>query len=319
MKYLTPFFSLLLITLFLSCHDSSKENSSFSVVNPSASSGTNVPTKLDDYWYQGKAEINSYDLQQARYRDIHPGEAVLVFVTEDFLTDKQVKNDTYTNKNSTSVLKTNFMRKFTTGIYDYSIMTSVFTPVDTEKHPKTMKVTMSSQDWCGQSFMQINQKNSKYRAELRSYFEKEGDKDFSMAGAILEDEIFNRIRMNPDKLPTGNTQMIPSTTVARLVHFKLQPMNVKITKEPYNGSDFSGAKLTSYTIEYPSLNRTLSIVYQNKTPYLIEGWTDTYPNGSGQPMTTIAKRKETLVSPYWQQNGKREVAKRTDLGLITFE
>jgi len=67
----------------------------------------NEVTKLDDYWYQGKAEISSYQLEQARYSDVHPGEAVLVFVTEDFLTDKQVKNDNYTNKNSALI---NFLK-----------------------------------------------------------------------------------------------------------------------------------------------------------------------------------------------------------------
>jgi len=40
------------------------------------------------YWYQGKAELTSYTLEQARYGEVHPGEAVLVFVTEDFSKSK---------------------------------------------------------------------------------------------------------------------------------------------------------------------------------------------------------------------------------------
>ena len=46
-----------------------------------------------DYWYDGKAEITSYALQQARYGELHTGEAVLVFVTEPFSKSKQVKLD----------------------------------------------------------------------------------------------------------------------------------------------------------------------------------------------------------------------------------
>ena len=45
------------------------------------------------YWNQGKAELARYELQQVRYGEIHQGDAVLIFVTEDFLKDKQVKYD----------------------------------------------------------------------------------------------------------------------------------------------------------------------------------------------------------------------------------
>ena len=50
-----------------------------------------VSEKWKEYWYSGKAEITSYDLEQARYGELRKGEAVLVFVTEDFLPEEQVK------------------------------------------------------------------------------------------------------------------------------------------------------------------------------------------------------------------------------------
>ena len=45
------------------------------------------------YWFGGKAELNTYRLEQAHYGATFPGEAVLVFVTEDFRVDKQVKSE----------------------------------------------------------------------------------------------------------------------------------------------------------------------------------------------------------------------------------
>ena len=42
-------------------------------------------------WYAGLAEITRYELKQAQYRDVYDGDAVLIFVTEDFLSDKHVK------------------------------------------------------------------------------------------------------------------------------------------------------------------------------------------------------------------------------------
>ncbi len=312
--------SILGLCLFVSCETPNGEDSTFAIINTtSATKSITEDTKLDDYWYQGKAEINSYKLEQVRYSDVHPGEAVLVFVTEDFLTDKQVKNDNYTNKNSTAILKNNFLRKFTTGIYDYSIMTSIFTPTETNKFPKTQKITISSQDWCGQSFMQINQQKNKYKVSLRSYFESEGDKDFTIDGAMLEDEIFNRIRINPDKLPTGKTQLIPSTTIVRLMHLDMKPMEVVISKAGYKGDEFEGNNLMTYEIDYPALKRKLNIVYQKEAPYIIEGWTDSYTALSRQKMTTKATRKKTILSPYWQQHGVKDVRLRKDLELTTFE
>ena len=56
-----------------------------------------------DYWYGGKAEISSYKLEQARYGEMREGSAVLVFVTEDFLPDEQVKADNYSNRTLKSI------------------------------------------------------------------------------------------------------------------------------------------------------------------------------------------------------------------------
>ncbi|MEM6772762.1 MAG: hypothetical protein AAF597_19445, partial [Bacteroidota bacterium] len=40
---------------------------------------------LSEYWYEGKAEINTYRLEQARYGELHPGQVSMIFVSEDFL------------------------------------------------------------------------------------------------------------------------------------------------------------------------------------------------------------------------------------------
>ena len=314
-------YSLVSLFALTSCQPiSHQEGTSLAVINTiSKSDNPTESTKLEDYWYQGKAEINSYTLEQARYSNIHPGEAVLVFVTEDFLTDKQVKNDNYTSKKSTPILKNNIIRKFTTGIYDYSMMTSVFTPTETQHFPKTQKVTLSSQDWCGQSFMQINQQKNKYKVQLRSYFENEGDKDFIIDGAMLEDEIYNRIRMNPAILPLGTVDLIPSATIIRLMHLEMKPIKAIITKKAYASSQFEAKNLVTYQINYPSLKRTIEIVYQKEAPYIIEGWTDTYLTFSKQKMTTKATRKKTILSPYWQKHAATDVVLREELGLIKFD
>ena len=44
------------------------------------------------YWDDGLAEINRYALDQVRYGESRQGDLVQIFVTEDFLINKQVKN-----------------------------------------------------------------------------------------------------------------------------------------------------------------------------------------------------------------------------------
>ncbi|NRB52375.1 MAG: septum formation inhibitor Maf [Saprospiraceae bacterium] len=271
---------------------------------------------LGQQWYQGKAEITSYTLMQNRYQDVHPGQAVMVFVTEDFLTDKQVKNDNYTNPNSIPILKMNRVLSFPTGLYDYHIMTSTFTPVQTKQHPHTLKVTQSTTEWCGQVFSQLNYDQGYYRSQLFSYFESEGDQETKVKAGLLEDEVFNRIRMEPEALPTGKLKMLPSSTYLRLAHRPTQLVEAENTMSSYTGEDFEGAALMVYTVNYPVHNRTLEIVFEKASPHAIVGWKDTYPSAfDRQARTSIATRKKSLWTPYWSQNSLNDMALRAELDL----
>jgi hypothetical protein len=311
----------LLLALLPSCQPSSNtaQQGGDSPAQPASYIFDAPAPRLDAYWYEGKAEISRYELLQNRYADLHPGEVIAIFVTEDFLLDQQVKNDYYTNPNSTPILKLNKLSRFTTGLYDYSLMSSVFTPVNTAAQPQTLKATLSSQDWCGQSFSQLNFQDGQYLCRTFSYFEKEGDTATELPYAILEDELFNRIRMNPDGLPTGSLAMLPSMAVQRLLHLPCAAVAVEASLDDYTGADFAGQGLRAYTIEFPSLKRRLQIVFQPEAPYLIEGWTDTYPSVSDRkPRTTIARRAKTIKSAYWQQHGLQDTALREELGLGGF-
>lgn len=314
-------FQFLLLFVFVIITGGCSENPvSTNSPAPKSVSLKSPPTKLGDYWYQGKAELNYYALEQNRYQETHPGEAVAIFVTEDFLTDRQVKNDRYQSSNSTAILKTNLIRRFTTGLYDYSLMSSVFTPVDRKAFPNTLKVSSSAQDWCGQSWTQINLKNGKYTQEVRSYFEQEGDQKNTVPSALLEDELMNLLRMGPDYLPTGDISIIPANHYLQLRHqaFKAYPAVAKI--EDYKGIEITGKGLKVYEVEIETLQRSLQIVYNPEPPFIIEGWTESYPSAfDGQLRKTIARRESTIVEPYWKLNQRGDLEKRRDFGPVLFE
>ena len=133
--------------------------------------------------------------------------------------------------------------------------------------------------------------------------------------AVLEEELFNRIRMNPEALPTGEIMMLPSTTYTRLRHKDFGPMKAKASMSDYTGSDFEGTELMSYKVEYPSENRTVEIVFENKSPYKIAGWKDSYPSAFDKKIRhTIAKRTHLIMSDYWQRNGLSDMGLRESLG-----
>jgi hypothetical protein len=272
---------------------------------------------VDSYWSQGKAEVNVYEVSQNRYRENHSGQLVSVFVTEDFLTNKQVKNEYYVNENSTWILKNIQLKKFTTGVYDYSLFNSVFTPIDRNKFPKSLKVSASSQEWCGTIYTQFNLNlNSEYKVEHRSYFEKEGDRTTRIKSSYLEDEVFTVLRMNPLLLPLGTVQLIPPANYLQLKHLQIQSYKAFTSLIPYNEKEFSGSNLMQYKIVYPQLKRTIRIVFENKAPYKIMGWFEKFPSSfDGKLRTTGVILKTQKMLPYWKQNSLKDKQLREELGL----
>ncbi len=257
--------------------------------------------KFGDYWFKGKAEISTYTLQQAQYGAIHPGEAILIFVTEDFRTDIQVKSEDEKNRSkSTPVLKLNAIHRFVTGIYDYSMYTSVFTPIDRKLFPQSLKVSTTSQDWCGQTFTQINYQNNGFNITGRSYFEANVTEDYNTDKALLEDEIWTCLRLAPERLPTGSVKIIPSTKAARLLHQKIEPLPATASLDNYKGDIFAGKSLKRYSVVYEN-GRTLQIVFEADFPFRIAGWEESYKS-RGKMLTTRATLKKRLLTDYWAQN-----------------
>ncbi|MFT7113757.1 MAG: hypothetical protein ACI8P7_000526 [Candidatus Azotimanducaceae bacterium] len=277
---------------------------------------TNNWEAFKSYWYSGTAEISSYDLVQARYGELRKGEAVMIFVTEDFSKSKQVKLDN-SKKNPSdvkSVLKLNMTRKFNTGIYPYSMMTAIFSPVDLNTLQNPIKITCSSQEWCGHTFSQLNAREGKYELDQKSYFETEGDLKEKVKFTTTEDGIWNTIRMNPELLPQGEFEMIPSMVITRLLHIDVEPMSVR-------GSLFKSRTTAGqmvYELQFLEFDRKRTIYFQSQFPYIIEGWEDTYKSGFGpnaRQLTSSAKRKKTLKVDYWNKNKEQDTLLRKQLEL----
>ena len=285
---------------------------------------TELPTEqFKQQWYAGKAELTSYTLQQARYGEIRDGEAVLIFVTEDFSTGKLVKLDAPEKTgNKMRVLKMNMTKKFVTGIYPYSMMLSVFTPVSKNGEEKTVKADCSSQEWCGHTFSQLQLKGNNYNWQLHSYFEKEGEQDKKLDAALLEDEFWNRIRINPNTLPQGKVSLIPGLLWQRLSHSDMQKENAVLSLSKADTFFIKDPAVQLYTIHYPAAQRTLQIYFAANFPHQILGWQETYPDGfvsNKKMLTTKAVRKQTIWLDYWKHNALADSTYIDGLQLMRYD
>ncbi len=274
-------------------------------------------------WYAGKAELSSFALQQARYGEVRNGEAVLIFVTEDFSTDKLVKLDEPDKTNDkVRLLKMNMTKKFVTGIYPYSMMLSVFTPVSENGNEKSVKADCSSQEWCGQTFSQLKLNGGNYNWQLHSYFEKEGEQEKKLDAILLEDELWNHIRINPSTLPLGKNSLIPGLLWQRLSHSEMQKEEAVLSLSKADTFLVKDSSVQLYTIYYPTVQRTLQIYFQLDFPHQILGWQESYPDGFGtnkKMLTTKAIRKKTIWLDYWKHNTVADSSYLDSLQLMRYE
>lgn len=273
--------------------------------------------EFKSYWNSGKAEITSYKLEQARYGELHSGYAVLVFVTEDFSKEKQVKLDrpNQAGDDKVRIMKLNKIKKFDTGVYKYSMMDSVFTPIDIAEFPNTLKLSSSSQEWCGHTFTQLNLGEGGFDVQSYSYFESEGDQMSKLDKELLEDEVWTRIKINPESLPIGEIKIIPGAMTSRLTHKEL---SVETAQASLQRNSEDPSLLRDYKLTYPDSGRSLTVTFNKNFPYEIVSWEETYKSGFGEgarELTTKATIDKTLVTDYWNKNKPVDRVLRDELGI----
>ncbi|HMW31906.1 MAG TPA: hypothetical protein PKO47_09570 [bacterium] len=277
--------------------------------------------EFSSYWYQGQAEITRYELTQARYGELRKGNAILVFVTEDFLTEKQVKLENYTpdsKAHAIPVLKLNFVSNFNTGIYSYSPMVSVFMPLDTSRYRYPIKITGSVQEWCGLVYTQINHRNNKFDVQSYSYFEKEGDESYPLEPAWLEDALWTKGRLGPTALPTGRIRIIPGLTQSRFLHRHLDVESAEASLQELPDDHGQAGPIISYKIEYKSYDRTLIINFKKSWPHEITSFEGIYMDGFGEKakkLHSIGIRTHTIKTNYWTKNTNADSTYRELLGF----
>jgi hypothetical protein len=195
----------------------------------------NTETDFSAHWHDGRAELNGYRLEIARYGEQRAGEAVLVYVTEPFSESARVKLDDPSRHpdDAFDALKLNMVRDFQTGIYDYNTMVSLFTRSISFK---PVKLTFSSAEWCGHVYDELVFRGKEVHENYFSYFEGES-RSHSFVNepeGIVEDNLYILLRgLREPFLPPGGSvhvAFLPSPFHSRLVHHAIEWEDAEIER-----------------------------------------------------------------------------------------
>lgn len=263
----------------------------------------NLSKEFKDYWYAGEAEISYYELSMSRYGENREGEMYLIFVTEDFNTELQVKTEREINS-AESHFKLNWHQNFTTGIYDYAIMQSTFKSLATDKNAS--KIASSIQEWCGQSYLQLNLKEKDYHVSLHSYFEALNDDYFVINDHYTENQLLLDLRISPE-LTTQPSKVIPNLAFLQLNKKEIKAYAVEIKQSNKNESILT-------ELYFSELDRNVKIEQEQNFPFRILSWEETV-NQDGNSQISKAKLINSMNIDYWNKNKEKDLILRDSLKL----
>ncbi len=214
-----------------------------------------------DYWKNSKTETTKYELKED---SISVGEGSLTF-SIDYV-------EGVNKTDSIQTLHSDFTGEIHKENYDYSAMTSAYLPLNLTIRPHAMKVINSVQEPTVNSFLTLSQIPKSYEIIAKSTFKEKTKEHFVLERKNLEDELWAKIRMNPNDLPTGDIEMIPSFAYWQSVRKSPNIYEAKAELKEYAGTEFTGKKLKIYNLDYSDLKRNLSIVFESDFPFEIVGW-----------------------------------------------
>ena len=281
-------------------------------------SGATAGAATDFYahWGDGKAELSSYKIVQPRYGESREGYGVMIFVTEDIHRKSLIKVESPTPpEDRIYVLKLNNVLKFTTGLYDYSVMTSVFSQVEGGEHAfAARKISLSAQEWCGHVFDEALLRDGKVKGHINSYFESEGRRDYQLklpAVFASEDNLLIRVRELKEPFMAAGEErsmgLLPSLWSLRIAHQPHEVVEGHVRKGAVEMIEIDGASLAAVAWQWTVGDRWRKLWTEKAYPHRILHWQDS-DGGHGELMRTIRV-------PYWELNGNGDEVYRRELGI----
>lgn len=271
-----------------------------------------------DHWGDGRAELSGYRLEVRRYGEMRNGELVTVYVTEPHDRRTWVKDDHVQDPHRVEVLKLLASRTFDTGIYPYTVLSGVFSPVDRWRDEpfQPVRVELDAQEWCGSESHRVWVGPDRYRSLRLSYFDDPGEslrEVEASEGALYEDALLVQLRELDGSFAGGGDwegTLVPDLWLLRAELRSAEPLEASITRTE---GDRAGIPVTRFRIQAPLDGRTYERVFEveRDAPRRVLTWT-TRIDGE---VVERAEILETVRLPYWELNRVGDEAYRERLGL----
>ncbi len=227
------------------------------------SNSPDVSEQFVNYWYNDKTEINEYSVHQIINGVEKKAGLSLTFATETFSKSRHVitKAPNANINDQIIVLHNNSLLESGTS----STMNSIFTPLNLEETPYSISALSSTQNLKYQYNTKIDKVKNSFTISFSSYADHESNDSYQIPLTILEDALFNRIRIAPESIPSGTVNLIKSLQTQPAHQAELKPAAARI--------QFLKSESTSTCkVEYMHSDRTVIINFNEEFPHKITSW-----------------------------------------------
>ena len=259
-----------------------------------ASEHFNPRWAMNTLWEQGTAEVAKYQAQRVIYQKPRDFEYTFILVKETFNEEFNAKTDDYGRDDLFDVMKVNKFARIPTDNYPYHYMTSVFFK---REQPSTVhKLTNSSQEWCGTTAKNFQDRGKEYEFGYISYWDGQGVGEMDVEGGIMfEDQLSHSLRALAFSDGLSFTQRVAESQV-----------NSKATLPTIYDAIFTVSQVddfsldTDYSLEGAGVWKVSVQLDEEKTN---DYWfSDTYPNILLKQVTwdgRLLQLKEAYMDDYW--------------------
>lgn len=272
------------------------------------------------YWGDGQAELSSYRIMESRYGELREATGVLIFVTEEINRRTLIKVESdQPPADRIYVLKLNNTLNFLTGIYPYSVMTSVFSaveggPSEPGQTFEARKINLSVQEWCGHVFEEAQFRGDEIHGEVNSYFEREGKGPWQLErpdAFVSEDHLPIEIReLKGQFMAAGETrkvQFLPALWQLRQWHVGRDLVEGTLTKGAPETTAVDGVDYQATPWSWSYASRQVTMWVETAYPRRILRWQDN-KGGTGELLASMRL-------PYWRLNKPGDESYRDELRL----
>lgn len=244
-------------------------------------------------WDDGLAEVAHYQGKKQIYGKLWDHELVIVTVKEDFNEEYYVKADPpYGGKELLPVLKQNIFTRIQTKNYPYHYLISVFVRRQDVWDP--VKMTVGSQEWCGNTFKEFVGWKRPAEFVYHSYFDRQGDGRLQIdleKGDMLHEQLFLSLRaLDFEEGLTKRFRLLDSQMTNKFK--KPRWHRATLTVEGKTDIEAAGERVECWKVAVTSDSERMNFYFDEKFPHVLVR----YEDDRGQELVL----KEVSRRAYWE-------------------